>query len=152
MIATAALTQKNLLCLPTTTVHSKVEELTTSPSSSFLTIKCKNDCIFLFKLKKHIKKTSEIIDPGYTKENTLNMDHNSPEKNNSNNQVNKQSLDTNQENPLLLKSICCSENQAGIPPQKHTSQNLARLCKTRQARSRSHIFKILSNWNFYRAD
>lgn len=79
----AELIQKNLLCLPTITLHSKAEELMMSPSTSFLMIKSKNYCIFLFMLKNHVEKTSENIGPGHTKQNTLNMGHISPQKNNS---------------------------------------------------------------------
>lgn len=101
----AKLIQKNLLCLPTTTVHSKVEELTTSPSTSFHTTKSKNYCIFLFKFENHVEKTSEIIGPGHTKQNTLNMGHITPQKNNSKNQsLAKQSLDIKQEKKTLSYS------------------------------------------------
>jgi len=99
MIAMAELIQKNLLCLTATTAHSKVEELT-----SFLIMKGKNYCIFLFKLKNHVEKTPEITGPWHIKQNTLNVGHISQQKNNSKSQSHaKQSLDVNQEeNPLLL--------------------------------------------------
>lgn len=104
MIAMAELIQKNLLCLPTTTVHSGAE-LLIYPSTSFLTIKSKNYCIFLFYLKKQVEKTPEIIGPGHTKQNTFNMGHISLQKNNSKNQsLAKRSLDIKQEKKILSLS------------------------------------------------
>lgn len=55
MIAVAELIQKNLFCLPTTTVHLQF------PYNKEAKI------IFLFKLKDYAQKTSKFIGPGHIK-------------------------------------------------------------------------------------
>lgn len=148
----AELIQKNLLCLPTITLHSKAEELMMSPSTSFLMIKSKNYCIFLFMLKNHVEKTSENIGPGHTKQNTLNMGHISPQKNNSKKLKPCQAATwhkTREENPLLLWVPAAlrtrQESHHRSTPVK-TWQGSAK----RETCSCWHTFKTRSNLNFYR--